>query len=143
MLSTSCCAHCLNCLGFVYLFMRHCASPLSSSPSFLLFLFWLKIVLDYFNTFSLYPVGSQFQVERITSVNAFPFGTKLQSHSPVKGGLDKKIVSSTLPHLKTHLHLIPHLHFPLVFSPLLPPRLIPCRLLFLFSDRDYFDIQWG
>lgn len=78
--------------------MRHCAPP---SPSSLLFLFWLKIVLDYFNTFSLYPVGSQFQVERITLVNTFPFGTKLQSHSQVKGGFDKKIVSSTQPHLST------------------------------------------
>lgn len=64
MLSTSRCAHCLDRGGgFVYLFMHHFAALLPSSPPFLLFLFWLKIVLDYFNTFSVYPVGSQFEVE--------------------------------------------------------------------------------
>lgn len=64
----------------VYLLIRHCAPPFPISPPFLLFLFWLKFVPDYFNTFSLYPVGSQFQMERIMLLNAFPFGTKLQSH---------------------------------------------------------------
>lgn len=90
---------------FVCLFMLHSAPPLLSSPPLLLFLFWLKIVLDYFNTFFIYPIGSQFQVERITSVNTFPFGTKLQSHSPVKRVLDKKIVSSRAPYLTPHLPL--------------------------------------
>lgn len=70
--------------------MHHCAPPLPISP-LLLFLFWLKIVLDYFNTFSLYPIESQFQMERIMLLNAFPFGTKLQSHTPVKGALIRKL----------------------------------------------------
>lgn len=115
--------------------MHHCASPHPSSPPFLLFLFWLEIVLDYFNTFSLYPVGSQFQVGRITLVNTFPFSTKLQSHSPVKRSLDKKIVSRTLPHLTAHLPLnTPRLHFPLVSSPPFPPRLIPSRSFSIFCS---------
>lgn len=102
--------------------MLHCATPPTLALLlFLQFLFWLEIVLDYFNTFSLYPVGSQFQVGRITLVNTFPFGTKLQSHSPVKESLDKKIVSSTLPHLTAHLSLnTPSSQFPPCFVPTIP-----------------------
>lgn len=84
--------------------MHHCAPPLPISP-LLLFLFWLKIVLDYFNTFSLYPIESQFQMERIMLLNAFPFGTKLQSHTPVKGALIRKLCQVhylTSPHLPQH-----------------------------------------
>lgn len=80
------CVHFLEWGLLIYLFMCDCAPTLP-----LLFLFWLKIVLDYFNTFSLYPVGSQFQVERITSLNTFPFSTKLQSHTPVKGHMIRKL----------------------------------------------------
>lgn len=65
---------------FVYLFIHHCAPP------YPLFSFWLKIDLDYSNMFSLYPVGNQFHVKRIMLANLFPCGTKLHSHSPVKGG---------------------------------------------------------
>ena len=134
MLSTSRCAHCLDGGG---LFTSLCITLLLFSPALLLsfcFYFWLKILLDYFNTFSVYPVGSQFEVERITSVNTFPFGTKLQSHSPVKEGLDKKIVSSTPSHLRTHplpLITLPS-PFPLVFSQPFLPRLIPCSSFSIF-----------
>lgn len=83
MFSTTPCMQRSNMGG---LFTSRCITVLPSSPAFLLFLLWLKIGLDYFNTFSLYPIGSQFQVERITLVNTFPFGAKLPSHSPLKKG---------------------------------------------------------
>lgn len=101
-------SHCVHCLNTGDLFTSLCITVLPPTPALLLFLqflFWLEIVLDYFNTFSLYPVGSLFRVGRITLVNTFPFGTKLESHSPVKESLDKKIVSSTPPHLTAHLPL--------------------------------------
>lgn len=64
---------------------------LSFARPLLLFLFWLRIVLDYWNTFCLYPVESHFQMERITSLNAFPFGTKLRRHTPVKRASIRKL----------------------------------------------------
>lgn len=88
-------------------------------------------------------VADRFHVSRITPINIFPFGTKLQRHPSVRGGgLDQKVVNhtATLPRPTARLSFntlsVPFFHS---FPPCLSNRL---SLIFCFYIK-YLDHSKG
>lgn len=93
MLSTSCHVHRLNTGGL----LSHHAPPLQYLLLSFCFYFGWKLCWIISTHFPLIPLEASFKSKRITSLNTLPFSTKLQSHTPVKRGLDKKC-DTTSPH---------------------------------------------
>lgn len=81
------------------------------------FIFGGKLLWIISTHFSFILVEASFKWKGLRSVNTLPFGTKPQSHSPVKGDLDKKIVSSSVPHLTTPRPTLSFLPLTLLNSP--------------------------